>query len=312
MIDLGQKQTLIEFDYYISPDGKEYELSDGATKFLLGGLGGLGMPGISYLSEQAPFQHGITLTDYRFQPRTIQMLLRLQSDSRQGYWDSRAEIINILRPNRQVAGQFNAGTLRKVLPDGTIRDIDVLIDQGLSFGMRSTNQWDEFGFSELIRLLAPNPMFYDPTEEEVLFESEALDNLVFPITFPIIFGSTVIAETQIVSYQGTFKEFPIIEIDGPLNAPAIYNDTTGEYIQVIYNVPEGDVLTINLADRYKTVTNLAGENLQGTVEGDLGTWHLAADPEATDGLNTIRVTGNGASPGHTAVRLLYHNRYLGL
>jgi len=136
--------------------------------------------------------------------------------------------------------------------------------------------------------------------------------LVFPITFPITFGSTVLSDSQVITYLGTWMEFPVIEIDGPLSGATIYNDTTGESFQILYDIAAGDTVTINLADRLKTVTSLVAGDIQGTVIGDLGTWHIAADPEALGGLNTVRVSGAGASPGSTAIRLNYYTRFIGI
>lgn len=308
---LGTKQELIEFDFYVSPDGEEYNLNDGASLFLMG-QGGHGMPPITYMTEQAPFQHGVTPTDYRIQPRLIQMLHRNTGNNRTKFWENRADIINKLRPNRQLANQFNRGALRKIMPDGETRDIDVLIDQGPQFSMKDPGIWDEWGFTEILRFLAFNPFFYNPTQSNLTFVLSALSNLIFPITFLITFGSTILSDTQILTYLGTWLEYPIIQITGPLDGPTIYNDTTGESIEILYNIAAGDVLTINLADRLKTVESVAAGDLQGTVEGDLGTFHIAADPEAPNGLNSIRVTGAGASPGTTQVKMFWNNRYIGL
>lgn len=304
-------QHLIEFDSYIAPDGKEYNLNDGATRFLLG-QGGHGMPGIVYMTEQAPFQHGVTPLDYRVQPRLIQMLHRRNGNSRDRFWDNRSLAINLLRPNRQLAASFATGQLRKILPNGEIRDLDVLIDQGPSFPMRDPGQWDEFGWSEVIRFVAFTPIFYNPTAIETTFSLSSLSNLVFPITFPIQFGTSLLNDSQIITYTGTWLEFPVFEIDGPLNGVTIYNDTTGESFQILYSIGAGDMVTINLADRLKTVVSLVDGDIQGTVVGDLGTWHIAPDPEATDGLNTIRITGTNAVAGQTEVRLSHNSRYIGM
>lgn len=309
---LGVRNQVIEFDYYITPDGEEFNLNDGSTRFLMG-QGGGGMPPINYLTEQGPFQHGVTVTDFRVQPRLIQMLFRKNGGSRQKYWDNRSTILDFLRPNRQSLGvQFTTGVLRKVMPDGEIRDINVMVDQGPSFQMGDPKSWDAFGFTEVLRFIAFNPFFFNPTQQTLTFSLSSLSNLVFPITFPITFGSSVIDDTQLLTYLGTWEEFPIIEIDGPLEGPTIYNDTTGEYIEMLYNIAAGETVTIDLTDRQKTVTSSLGTDLQGTVEGDLGTWHLAPNPEAPGGVNTIRLTGSGASPGVTQVRVMWNDRYIGL
>lgn len=311
VLDTRTKQKLIEFDYYIAPDGEEYNLNDGASYFIMG-QGGAGMPPILYLTEQAPFQHGMTPTDYRVQPRLLQMVHRSTGISREDFWLRRSAILNKIRPNRQFANTFNPGQLRKVFPNGDVRDIDVLVEQGPQFGTKDPNSWDEWGFTEILRFIAFNPFFYNPTQGETLFASASLDSLVFPFTFPFTFGSTVLDDTQNITYSGTWLEYPIIVITGPIDGPAIYNDTTGEVIEILYNVSAGEILTLNLSDRLKTVESSSAGDLQGTVEGDLGTFHLAPDPEAPGGVNALRVTGSNTSPGNTAVRVLWNDRYIGL
>src|SRR3990167_9916197 len=101
------------------------------------------MPQIEYITQRGPYQHGVTVQDYFLQPRVIQMLIRQQYCSRIKLWAGRSNILNHLRPNRQSPGQLNTGKLRKYLPDGSIRDLDVLIQEGPRFEARNL-KWDEW------------------------------------------------------------------------------------------------------------------------------------------------------------------------
>lgn len=303
---------LTEFDYYIAPDGTEYLLSDLDIRAIMSSSGH-GMAEIAYQSQQGPFQHGITLLDYRLQPRIIQILHRRKAGSRQFMWDARANVIDILRPNRQtVAGALALGTYRKILPDGTRRDLDVLLQAGPAFTFPGT-VWDEWSVNETLRFIAPDPTYYDPGGSESIFGFVELTELVFPITFPIVFGGSRIDATNNVTYLGTWLAYPTIVITGPFNAVTITNETTGESITLNYNIPIGETVTFDLRYGYKTVTNNFGTNLIGSLspDSDLATFHLEPAPSAVGGVNVIRVEGSGAGLG-SGVTVSWNSRYIGI
>ena len=112
----------------------------------------------------------------------------------------------------------------------------------------------------------------------------------------------------------TWAESPIIVITGPINGVSITNETTDELLELVYNIPSGRVVTINLAHDKKTIEDDLGTNLRGAIssDSDLATFHLAPDPEAADGNNTIAVSGSGAEPGTTSIAIQYYNRYGGI
>lgn len=320
------RRKYVEFTQYIAPDGQVYRF-DTHDKFLMS-ITGMGMSPLSYITQRGPFQHGETAIDYRLNKRVIQLVHRRNECSRDGYWNIRADMVNLLRPNRQTIGDFSMGALRIIMPDGRTRDIDVIIEQGPVFAPRNPMQWDEWGFIETVRFVAHDPTFYDPTEvtetwvlaasDQLVFNTVggALDTLVFRkdgVGDGLLFGAGVIDDDLTVNYTGTWLSFPTIEIDGPMSGFIITNITTGEFIRLDYVIPAGEMVTITLEYGNKTVINDTGVNLIGTVttDSDLSTFHIAPDPEATGGVNTINVLG-GNTDGNTEVRLSYLTRYIGI
>jgi len=122
---------LIEFDLYITPDGVLYNLEDLKDRAIIGSVTGQGMAPLEYQTQRGPQQHGDTIIGYRLSPRVMQMVHRRNACDRQGNWDHRDELLDVLRPNRVTLGPGGRplpGQLRKIRPDGSIRDIDVLIE----------------------------------------------------------------------------------------------------------------------------------------------------------------------------------------
>ena len=304
----------IEFNEYETPDGIIMPLDD-EEKMLLTEEG-WGMPPIRYYTQSGPEQHGETVLDYRLEPRIIQLMHRTDTCDRYRYWDARSELINILRPNRQTGNTIAPGILRKKLPDGKIRQVDVFLERGPVFQPRRLDVWDEWGYTETIRFVAKNPIIYDPTLVTLSWTLTASDNLVFPITFPIMFGGSVIDNSLVVNYGGTWLAYPVITVVGPINGLQINNLTTGRTIQLNYSISTGETVYFDLSYGNKRVYNNLNERLIGAVaegyEGDLVKFFLAPDPMAPSGVNTLSVLGGGAVVGVTSVSIEYYTTYIGI
>lgn len=308
-------KNLYEITSFIAPDGEEY-VFDNKYRALLTEEG-LGMPPIEYVTQQGPFQHGKSLIDYRLEPRTVQLLLRHNSDSREEYWINRSRLLDILRPNRSPVSTLSTGKLRKVFTDGRIRDLDVVLVSGPVFNARALDRWDEWGFTETLRFIAHDPIFYDPTPVVVdwptLIETSFGGFLTFDITFPIIFGSILSNKTSTFTYDGSWLSYPTIVLTGPLENVVIENESTGEFIRLLYDIPEGETVTIDLRYGNKTVTSSEGTNLIGTVssDSDLVSFHIAPRPEVPGGVNTLTVQASAISES-SSISVSYYNRYIGI
>ena len=307
-------RRLVEFSEYISPDGERYYFDTRESKFAMSFMGD-GMPPIEYISQRGPFQHGETIYDYRLNPRVIQFAHYSGAKDRHRYWDKRADVLNLLRPNRQSAGSFDLGTLRKYMIDGTIRDIDVMIERGPLFKSMDLNKWDEFGFMETLRFVAPDPTFYDPALDTLTWSLGIVQvELEFPITFPIEFSESLIqGETNTITYDGTWLSYPTIVITGPISGFNIENVDTGKMIQLNYAIQAGEIVTISLEYGNKTVESDIQGNIIGVVstDSDLAEFAIVSDPEAAGGVNNLEVNGASAD-NDTEIVLSYFTRYIGI
>jgi hypothetical protein len=225
-------------------------------------------------------------------------------------------LLDKLRPNRQLVNTIEAGRLRKVLPNGDIREIRAIINSGAVFNARSDGEWDEYAISETVQFIAHDPIVYDPVQQSETWVIGGITNteLTFPITFPIEFGiSNFINSSVNVTYVGTWLSYPTITITGPLYEPEIHNTSTGESLYIDYEIPDGSTLVIDLTYGQKTVVLDGTTNLVGTVttNSDLATFHIAPDPEVSGGTNTLQVIGSNGS-ANTAVVVSWYNNYIGI
>lgn len=301
-----------EFTDFITTDGEVYAF-DSTDRFLVSEEG-LGMPPIEYIVQSSPFQHGETVVGYRLKARTIQLLHRRNSCSRDAYWASRANLIDILRPNRGVYGTISTGILRRTLSNGVKRCINVMIDQGPVFVSRSMEQWDEWSYQETIRFIAHDPTFYDPVEVSTNYPFNPENQLQFSFSFPfILYSPAGIGTNTWVTNSGTWIVYPRIVLTGPMEGIDITNMETNERIRLNYSIKEGEVVTINLAPGSKTVTNAAGTNLIGAISSDsnLSTFHLEPAPAVTGGANRMYIGCTGTN-GVSSIDFKHYNRYIGI
>lgn len=305
-----------EWTEFETPDGNTYNfhVPSNVGKWVISNSG-WGTPPIEYVTQRGPQQHGETVKAIWLRPRVIQLFIRQEHCNRVDYWAGRADLLDNIRVNRQaVAGGTDPGVLRRILPDGSIRALNVYIVQGPRFEPSRIGIWDEFAFQEMLRWIAYDPVIFDPTRVDVLWDGLAAQTeLVFPITFPITFGTSTFNETQNINYVGTWQSLPVIILTGPLLNPTITNTATGEVLDFRYSIPAGDSVTFDLSEGVKSVVDNNGVNLIGSVtpESDIGTFHIAPDPEAAAGLNPIVITG-GLADVNSDAELRYFTRYFGI
>lgn len=307
------RTKIIEFDLLITPDGKTYRFNNRIDKFVWG-LGGQAIPPIDYITQRGPFQDGETVLDFRLEPRVIQLVHRRNSCSREEYWENRADLLDYLRPNRWTSSTCPTFVLRKILPTGEKRDIQVVYQDGIGFRGSELGMWDEFNIQEPIRFIAHDPLFYNPNENiDTLVLGTIDDELDFPIEFPILFGRTESVPIFALTYTGTYKTYPQIIFTGPMENPVIKNITTNERIELETTIAANRTVIIDTTFGNKTIVDDFGNNLIGalTTDSDFATFHIAPDPEATDGENEFGFTAKGKT-SDTEVIIRYFTKYIGI
>lgn len=297
----------IERYEWIGPDGAKYNLHSMGNVSLLHEQGA-GMPPIEYVTQRGPFQDGETVTDVFLRPRLVQLLLRVNTRSRAQYWNARDTLVRMLSPQR--ASPIGIGHLRYYLPNGTVRQLDAVIQTGPKFEPRAGDTWDEWSLQEVLQFTAHNPLWYDPTARTLIVQG-GQGQLTFPFIFPFSFSG--LDSTLNVLYAGSWKAFPTIVINGPITGPTITNESTGELILLNYALSAGQQITINLQPNNKSVTLSDGTNLIRYVDGtsSLTTFHLEPSPGVTGGNNVLHLTGSGATTA-TYFQVTWNDQFLGI
>lgn len=284
-----------EWTEYQTPDGTVYPLviPSRRGRWILTETG-WGSPPVEHVTQRSPLQHGQSLLASWLRPRTVQVAIRQDFCSRNDYWAGRQELVNALRLDvwHFLSDTVTPGILRRVLPNGSLRELDVYLSQGPTFDAPDQRRWDSWGIQEVLRWIAYDPIIRDPVDRS--YDLNVLSN-------------------TIVTYDGTWQERPTVTMTGPITNPGLVNSTTGETLGFTTVVVAGTSLVISLGSDPVTIVDSLGVDRIGDLDSTshLASWHLAPHPEAANGQNTLLFSGSGTS-GATACVLNYHDKYWGI
>lgn len=271
--------------------------------------GNLGASPTQFITRRGYKQNSVTEIDYLLQPRTISVeLWHSPACDRQTYWDTRQALHNFLRPNRGGALTF---TLRT--PNGDVRSIIVRADPGLVFPAQSNN--NNWNVQEPLDFVANDPTFFDATQTVTALASTTQTQLIFPITFPITFGTTdVFLTTGNFTYVGTWKSYPTITITGPYTRANIQHVTLGINIALSVAIGAGESRIIDLTPGAQSITDASGNNKFSDLGAgsDLVDFALYPDPEVPGGVQEITVQLVNGVGGVSSASIAYYNRYFAL
>lgn len=306
---------------FITPDGVRHNLHDPAGRAVIRTTG-WGMAPVEVADARGPYQHGTNPLNVRLAPRTIKVEVRYNGCNRDEYWALRSRLLDIVRPNRTNLDNPTPGNLRWYRSDGTIRQADVIIEDGPNYDP-ARDTWDEFSFQDTMTFTAFNPVLYDPNINDDVFTDlgcTLIQELQFPFTFgpgDIIFGASICNAVNTISvpYVGTWQEFPLITVLGPADNFKITHTYTGLYIELTnYSIPAGESVIFDLRYGRKTVSLYStGESLLGFISAgsNLGAFSIEPDPIVPNGVNDFSVSIDGGT-GDTVVNFQYYTRFVGI
>lgn len=301
-----------EFVYYIAADGEEYLLF-GGNRVLLS-MSNTGRPEIDYLSDQGPFQHGVTVRDFRYQPRTVTLRLFEAGCERQDWHCHLAELLDTTRPNRSQAGGVGSrpGKLLVVRPDYKEVETPARIMRGPAGDWNAQGSTRPADVNEVLQFLCETPFW---NETAVRTEVSVLDvfDSCLSMCLPACLGGNIINETFDITYCGTWQgDVMTIALTGPLTTPTITNSVTGKQIRFGRAIAAGERVTITIAPGVVTAVNNFGQNVKGFVSNlsDLTTFNLIpASDLAPGGVNRINVSAAGGADGVSGFSITYLVRH---
>jgi hypothetical protein len=307
-----EDKFLVEYVEYISADGVRYPFF-GGNKVLMS-WAGLGSPDINYITDRGPFQHGVSVRDWRYDPRLLSIELFESSSSRSKWVGKQAKLINAMRPNRS-SGTITPGKIRVFLADGSQREIKAWLSGGPDGGFKGDQTLQPKDLLEKVDLFCEDPFWRDVDDTTVSFSLSVVEAcLSTSLCFPFCVGSNTLQGSTSLVYAGTWDGDQItITIVGPLDSPTISNLTTGKTITLNYDIVAGESVTIAILPNEVTVTNNSGSNLIGVVTSlsDLVDFRLVTESDlSSDGTNQLEVFGTAAILGTTGISINYYTRFI--
>lgn len=296
----NDKQEIIDID------GTVTDISD-LLEFVSQENDGWGMPPIERYHERGPNQDGVTDKGFHLMPRVLNLKLASLPETWEEYWELRDILLRLFKPTTE------AKIIRRTINETTVRQFEFHLQEGGRFPSGPAQIGK--GTEDVFQLVGPNPILYDPTALASTYGVGAgAAGWVFPLDFPGEFGSSTVDQTRDIEYTGSWREYPVITITGPITDLVITNLTTGHKLDLTgYTIDAGEQVVIDTRFEAKTIVHSVDGNIidKLTNDSNLGQFSLEAHPEAVDGINVIRVTGSAAN-ANTEVYLAYYLRYIGM
>lgn len=282
------------------------------------GFSGFGAAPLQWQSQTGYKRNGARIIDYRLTERRLNVIVG-ESETNEGrynYWDARAELLDFLRPNR---GDFNelTLTLSRLDKDGlpVKRAIACVYNGGAEFEDFDSDS-NQFRVQAALEFIAYNPLFFDPVTVDLDLVATTQTDLVFPITFPIIFGASGnLFDTGNLNYQGSWRAYPTITITGPYSSATLTDYGTGATITLGVAIGAGETRIIRLSENSFEIRDGAGNNVfdELSAGSNLIDFYIPPTGQVIAG-GTQRLTVNliGGSVSQSAVNVEYSDTYFGI
>lgn len=283
-----------EYLSFINANNEEFNITP--PNYLLISAGCFGLAPLDIKLSKAPYQDGKTLVDNVYDEREFDIEFTIFGDSKQIVFDRRLNVVNKFSPD------LGLGQLRWNQVGGSNYYLDCLVKR-ISFPQGNAQGTKHQ--KVLMRMVAPNPFWYDPTQVERILVGFS-GGWSYPWSYPMSYGQ-VGTQIDIINI-GNIDTPVMIYLYGEIVDPTIKNLTTEEEIAIVHTIPDGDILIINTAFGEKAAMILSGGeyvNAFEYVDPDSVFWKLKP------GYNTLSYTCS--SEGENAqCRILYYNRFSGV
>lgn len=240
---------------------------------------GLGVPGLRGNNIQVPFQNGKRWIKKRYEERIVMLPMWVRGlDPLTGKLPSGRNENEVLYENvdylSSVFGKLGQYTLKRILPDGTVREAIAEVYRPVTFAKAQT------GYAKFaVEFMLSDPFFYAP---QAVNETQAVPSLTqeWSHNNP---GTAQVTDT-------------VITLTGPMESPKLECLDNGVWLQYQGSIGSGESVIINTED-FKCTKG--GTNMLSAIKhGGDAYWLMLSS-----GYNQLRIT-NGVPGG--SIKLEYY------
>jgi len=183
-------------EVYTLIDSLGNQLDFGLPNFRITGVEGLGMPGVTHLSEKYAQQDGETWSGASLEKRIVTVSFHIVRESESDLWDARDELLRLIKT-------LTAGfKLRVTLPNAGVRQIDLRYDS--AFSLPRTIEMHDQQQRAVLQCVAHEPLLYDPTSALWAFavSGGGAGSWAWPLGYPAGWGGSVAEGVHHESHNG--------------------------------------------------------------------------------------------------------------
>lgn len=264
------------------------------SPYFISSLTGIGEVETDVQGQRSPYQDGDTYTDTILRPRYPTLEGAINATNLIDIKAQRKQLLRVCNP------KLGIGKLTLEM-DGDLKEIPAVLDSVPTLPERGESPYQRF----MIVWKCPDPYWRDPVEVSRTLMAFA-GTFSFPLRFPLRFGMR--GDSEVLTNEGDITTPVVITFQGPVEAPQLFNETTGEFIRVNINLRGGDILRIDTDDHAKRVEIYRGNTVIpafGFLDRRSDLWKLRP------GENVIRYSADrGRREG--VVALSWYNKYVGV
>ena len=272
--------------------GQQIDLSKTANRFMFSKIEGLNPTAGTISTSSYAGMDGSYLNNAFIEKRNVVIPFEMRG---LGIEKRRHELYKVVKPSRYIKIYYSTKNI-SVYAEGIVETCEME-----NFEMLTKGQ---------ISIVCPDIYWYS-TETQIAEYSRITGafHFVFPDNdepFPI--GKYNTQNIMTIVNDGDEVGFTLEISGGPAKNPTIYNAVTDEYMQILGEIKEGDIITITTKTGNKTVTleregvvtNIINRLVRGSTWLTLSTGENKFYVRASEGLSKLKV------------RLIHRNAYLGV
>lgn len=273
-------------------------------------FGNYGAPPIQYLTRRGYKQDGSTVIDYTLNDRSILLeLYQVTPCTREQFWSLRDTLIDFFRPNR-------GGALKLTVHQVNDIQRSIMVRPAPGFTFPAATPENGFVIEETLTFIAHDPIWFDPATATTVLTGIAASQLVFPITFPIVFSPDGTTYSTSITYAGNWNSYPIVTITGPYTSATIRNASTGVSVVLFVAIGAGQQRIIDFTPGSQSIVDENGGDQFGDLSpspnSNLVDFNIRPHPDVLNGVNDIEITLVGGVIGTSAVTFAYNSRFIGI